>query len=140
MRDRGSPQELKRIVERDRLVMRMVRSEKIEISDQVLAYFRNNPEAIDEVTASTRVHLFFLWVGMGIGLLAVAFSTLLAQLPLEDYLNPGFASFLIDVIFEGGVALIGAALTAYFMGILLNTQQERALAFRREIRRRLEDT
>jgi hypothetical protein len=35
------------------------------------------------------------------------------------------------------VALIGAAVTAYLLGILLNRQQENAAAWRSEIRRRI---
>ena len=40
-------------------------------------------------------------------------------------------------IFEVGVALIGAAVTAYILGILLNQQQDNAAAWRSEIRRRI---
>ena len=123
--------------DRDSLLLRMLTTEKLEISDDAMAYFRKYPDEIDEITASTRVHMFFLWVGIGIGMLAVAASKIIAALPLEHYLSEGVETFVVDIIFEGGVALIGAALTAYFMGVLLNAQQERARAFRREIRRRL---
>ena len=46
--------------------------------------------------------------------------------------------FAVDIVFEVGVALIGAAVTAYLLGILLNQQQDRAAAWRSEIRRRIE--
>ena len=136
-----STQNFERNARRDSLFLRMLTAEKIEISDEAMAYFRKYPEEVDEVTASTRVHKFFLWAGMSLGILAVAASKILSALPLERYLGPGIEAFFVDIVFEGGVALIGAALTAYFMGILLNAQQERAKAFRKEIRRQLrEDT
>ena len=124
---------------REGLLLQMLTSDKIEISDEAMAHFRAHPEEVDEVTAATRVHRFFLWVGLGLGMLAVAVSRILSSLPLEIYVGPGIEGFLVDIVFEGGVALIGAALTAYFMGVLLNAQQARAKAFRREIRRRLRE-
>ena len=48
------------------------------------------------------------------------------------------SEFVIDIVFEIGVALIGAAVTAYLLGILLNRQQENAAAWRTEIRRMLD--
>ena len=42
-------------------------------------------------------------------------------------------------LLEIGVALIGAAVTAYILGILLNQQQDNAAAWRSEIRRRISD-
>jgi hypothetical protein len=45
--------------------------------------------------------------------------------------------FVIDIVFEVGVALIGAAVTAYILGILLNQQQDAAAKWRLEIRRRI---
>ena len=102
-------------------------------------YFRRYPEEVDEVTAASRIHKLFLWAGLGFGLLAVAVSKVMSILPLEDYIGLGLEGFLVDIVFEGGVALIGAALTAYFLGVLLNTQQERAKLFRKEIRRRLRE-
>lgn len=125
--------------DRDSLFLRMLAAENVEIPDETMAYFRKHPEEIDEVTAPTRVHMFFLKVGIGIGLLAVAASKGIAALPLERYLGAGVETFIVEIVFEGGIALIGAALTAYFMGVLLNAQQERARAFRKEIRRRLRE-
>lgn len=128
-----------READREALFFEILTSGKIEVSDDALAYFRKHPEEVDEVTAATRVHMFFLWVGLGVGVLAVAMSKILSQLPLEDYIGTSFEEFLVDLVFEGGVALIGAALTAYFLGVLLNRQQERAKAFRKEIRRKLRE-
>jgi hypothetical protein len=52
-------------------------------------------------------------------------------------MSESFSDFTIDIIFEIGVALIGAAVTAYILGILLNKQQENAAKWRAEIRSRI---
>ncbi len=41
---------------------------------------------------------------------------------------------------DTGVALVGAAVTAYVLGILLNQQQSNMTTWRREVRRRIEET
>ena len=53
-------------------------------------------------------------------------------------ISKGVGEFAIDIVFEIGVALIGAAATAYLLGILLNQQQENASKWRVELRRRIE--
>ncbi|MDX8347524.1 hypothetical protein SLH49_05945 [Cognatiyoonia sp. IB215446] len=139
MAERADIESEGREADREALFFEILTSNKITVSDEALAYFRKHPEEVDEVTAATRVHMFFLWVGLGVGIVAVAMSKLLSALPLEDYIGGGFEEFLVELVFEGGVALIGAALTAYFLGVLLNRQQERAKAFRKEIRRKLRE-
>ena len=99
--------DLERKVERDGVILRMLTSEKVDIPEEMMAYFREHPEEVDEVTASTRVHKFVLWVGMSAGLLSVAGSKILAALPLDRHLSPGIesfvADFVVEIIFEGGV-------------------------------------
>jgi hypothetical protein len=60
--------------------------------------------------------------------------------PFISGLSEGIQEFGVDLVFETGVALIGAAVTAYILGILLNRQQDNAAKWRAEIRRRLEET
>ena len=57
-----------------------------------------------------------------------------SQIPV---FSEGMPEFAIDIVFEIGVALIGAAVTAYVLGILLNQQQDNAAAWRSRIRRRI---
>ena len=54
-------------------------------------------------------------------------------------MSESFGEFTIDIVFESGVALIGAAVTAYILGILLNQQQENAAKWRAEIRRKIDE-
>ena len=57
------------------------------------------------------------------GTFCVAFSKMLKYATLLDFLPGAINEFLVDIVFEIGVALIGAAVTAYILGILLNQQQ-----------------
>ena len=113
------------------------KSGKTEVTDQEVEYFRQHPDQIDEITAPVKVHKFFLWAGALLGTICVAISKLLDYSKIFDYLHEGVQEFLIDIVFEIGVALIGAAVTAYLLGILLNQQQQNATIWRAEVRRRI---
>jgi hypothetical protein len=55
-------------------------------------------------------------------------------------MSEGFSEFVIDIVFEVGVALIGAAVTAYILELLLNQRKENAAEWRKEIWRRIGET
>ena len=123
--------------ERDRIFLKLFLKRSVtEVSDAEVAYFHNHPDQIDEVTAPVNVHKLFLWAGALIGTACVGLSKLLKFSPYALG-SEGFREFGIDIIFEVGVALIGAAVTAYILGILLNQQQDNAAKWRAEIRRRI---
>ena len=123
--------------QRDQIFLKLFLKKGIsEVTDEEIAYFRDNPEQIDEITAPVAVHKLFLWVGALLGTLFVGVSKVIkfSQLAI---VSEGVSEFVIDIVFEIGVALIGAAVTAYILGILLNQQQENAKKWRSEIRRRI---
>jgi hypothetical protein len=107
-----------------------------ELGEEEMAYFREHPEQIDEVTAPVNIHKLFLWAGALLGAFFVALSKLLVHSEvLIQHLV--VREYVIDIVFESGVALIGAAITAFILGILLDKQQKNAAHWRSEIRRRL---
>ena len=106
------------------------------LTEEELTFFRDHPEAIDEVTAPVNVHKFFLWLGTLLGVSISAFAKWLKFSGITLF-SEGFMDFSVDVLFEIGVALIGAAVTAYILGILLNKQQEKAAHWRAEIRKKI---
>ena len=108
-----------------------------EVTDEEVSYFRDHPDLIDEVSASVNVHKLFLWGGALLGTLFVGLSKVI-KFAQVTFFSEGLFEFVVDIIFEIGVALIGAAVTAYILGILLNQQQENAARWRAEIRRRIE--
>jgi hypothetical protein len=48
-----------------------------------------------------------------------------------------FSDYVMEILSGLGSELIGAAVTAYLLGILMNKQQDNAARWRAEIRRRL---
>ena len=109
-----------------------------EVSEEEALYFRDHPEQIDELSAPVNVHLIFLWVGTLLGVGCVAVAKLLKFSSALDFMSESFGEFTIHIVFEIGVALIGAAVTAYILGILLNKQQENAAKWRGEIREKID--
>ena len=127
--------------ERDRIFIKLfLKTSPDQVTDEELDYFREHPDQIDEVTAPVNIHKLFLWVGTLLGVAFVGLSKILKFQPILENLSEGLREFGIDIVFEIGVALIGAAVTAYILGILLDQQQENAARWRAEIRRRLEES
>ena len=127
--------------ERDRIFLKLyLKSSPGEVTDEELSYFREHPDQIDEVTAPVNVHKLFLWAGTVLGIICVAVSKVLKFQPLISGLSEGIREFTVDIVFETGVALIGAAVTAYILGILLDRQQENAAKWRVEIRKKISES
>jgi len=126
--------------QRDLIFLKLFLKAKVgEVSDEEARYFRDHPEQIDELTAPVNVHLIFLWAGGLLGAAFVAVSKWLKYSSALDFMSESFGEFTIDIVFEIGVALIGAAVTAYILGILLNQQQENAAKWRAEIRAKIDE-
>jgi len=125
--------------QRDRVFYKLfLKSATSEVTDEEVAYFRGHPDEIDEVTAPVAVHKLFLWAGALLGTLLVGVAKVI-KFSQFAMLSEGVSEFVIDMVFETGVALIGAAVTAYILGILLNQQQDNAANWRVEIRRRISE-
>jgi hypothetical protein len=123
--------------QRDRMFLKLfLKSAPSEVTDEEVAYFRDHPDQIEEITAPVVVHKLFLWVGALLGALFVGISKVIKFSQLSVF-SEGMLEFAIDIVFEIGVALIGAAVTAYILGILLNQQQDNAATWRSEMRRRI---
>lgn len=122
----------------DSFFFRLLFGSSEEITDGEVSYFREHPDQIDEITAPVNIHRIFLWVCAVLGVVFVGVSKALKYSATLSFLSEGFREFTIDIVYESGVALVSAALTAYILGIVLNRQQENAAAWRTEIRRRID--
>jgi hypothetical protein len=128
------------IKQRDRIFIKLyLKSSPDELREEELTYFRDHPDMIDEVTAPVNVHKLFLWVGALLGTVLLALSKWI-KFTEHPILAESVIEFGVDIVFEIGVALIGAAVTAYILGILLNRQQENAAHWRSEIRRKIKNS
>jgi len=123
--------------DRDRVFLKLfLKSSPSDVTEEEVAYFRDHPEEIEEVTAPVNVHKIFLWAGALLGFVFVGLSKAI-KFTYVTFFSEGLLEFVVDIVFEIGVALIGAAVTAYILGILLNQQQDNAAKWRAEIRRRI---
>ncbi|GMA12371.1 hypothetical protein GCM10025882_27960 [Acinetobacter gyllenbergii] len=120
--------------------MRLFFKSSSEVTDEEVEYYREYPDQIDEVTAPISIHKFFLWAGALLGIAIVAIAKFLKYSGTLSFLSEGIFEFVIDIIYESGIALIGAAVTAYMLGVVLNKQQDNAAKWREEIRRRIKDS
>ena len=107
------------------------------VTDEDVAYFSEHPDQIEEVTAPVFIHRFFLWAGALMGVAFVGLSKILKYSSILSFLAESIREFVVDIVYECGVALLSAAVTAYILGVLLNQQQKNAAIWRTEIRRRI---
>ncbi|EXC28614.1 MULTISPECIES: hypothetical protein [Acinetobacter calcoaceticus/baumannii complex] len=126
-------------LDQDTLFIKLLFKSTSEVTDEEIEYYRKYPDQIDQVTAPLNIHKIFLWAGALLGVVVVAIAKFLKFSGSLDFLSEGMLEFVIDIIYETGIALIGAAVTAYMLGVLLNKQQENATKWREEVRRRIKE-
>ncbi|EPF6421472.1 hypothetical protein R4641_06690 [Acinetobacter baumannii] len=127
-------------LDQDTLFIKLLFKSSAKVTEDEIEYYRKYPDQIDQVTAPINIHKIFLWTGALLGIVIVAIAKFLKFSGSLDFLSEGILEFVIDIIYESGIALIGAAITAYMLGVLLNKQQENAVKWREEIRKRIEET
>ncbi|MCE6408449.1 hypothetical protein KR667_01140 [Acinetobacter baumannii] len=127
-------------LDQDKLFIKLLFKSTSEVTDEEIEYYRKYPDQIDQVTAPLNIHKIFLWAGALLGVVVVAVAKFLKFSGSLDFLSEGVLEFVIDIIYETDIALIGAAVTAYMLGVLLNKQQENATKWREEIRRRVKES
>jgi len=127
-------------LDQDKLFIKLLFKSTSEVTEDEIEYYRKYPDQIDQVTAPINIHKIFLWAGALLGVIVVAIAKFLKFSGTLDFLSEGVLEFVIDIIYETGIALIGASATAFMLGVLLNKQQENATKWREEIRRRVKES
>ncbi|MBO8208132.1 hypothetical protein [Acinetobacter nosocomialis] len=127
-------------LDQDKLFIKLLFKSSSKVTEDEVEYYRKYPDQIDQVTAPINIHKVFLWTGAFLGIVVVAIAKFLKFSGTLDFLSEGVLEFVIDIIYETGIALIGAAVTAYVLGVLLNKQQENATKWREEIRRKINES
>ncbi len=127
-------------LDQDKLFIKLLFKSSSEVTEDEVEYYRKYPDQIDQVTAPINIHKVFLWTGAFLGIVVVAIAKFFKFSGTLDFLSEGVLEFVIDIIYETGIALIGAAVTAYVLGVLLNKQQENPTKWREEIRRKINES
>lgn len=120
-------------------VLRGIAGERPEVTDEEVAYYRAHPDEIDLATSPSRIHRVFLLLGSVAGLGTVVLAKVVAAAPAEEFVGDFLDNLFVDLLFEVGVALIGASVTAYLLGVLLTSSQRSARAWRQALRRRIRE-
>jgi hypothetical protein len=126
--------------ERKHFFEKLTFNTSVEVTEDEVAYFRKHTDEIDDFTAPVNIHKLYLWAAALLGAIFVGLSKAIKFSRLAFNMSEGVSEFIVDIIFESGVALIGAAVTAYVLEILLNKQQVNAAEWRKEIWRRIGET
>ena len=119
---------------RERIHLRLFLVDSEEPSEEEVAFFAANPDQIDEISEPMRLHRLFLWFAVISGFIVVGLAKFLGTVEDSDVFSGVWREYVVDIIFEAGVALIGAGVTAYFMGVLLNNQQAKTKRWRKQLR------
>lgn len=119
---------------RDNVFLKLFMADQTDVTQEEVDYFKQRPDEIDEITAPLNIHLFFLGVGIVLGIGLVALSKFLKYMAVFQFAGDFVQDLLVDVVFEIGVALVGAGVTSYLLGVLLNLQQENAAVWKQNIR------
>ena len=119
---------------RERIHLRLFLVDSEEPSEEEIAYFAANSDQIDEVSEPMRLHRLFLWFAVISGFIVVGLAKGLGTVEDTAFFSGVWREYVVDIIFEAGVALIGAGVTAYFMGVLLNNQQAKTKRWRKQLR------
>ena len=119
---------------RERIHLRLFLGASDEPSEDEIAYFAEHPDQIDEISEPMRLHRLFLWLAVISGFTIVGLAKFLGTVDDTAIFSGVWREYVVDIIFEAGVALIGAGVTAYFMGVLLNNQQAKTKRWRKQLR------
>ncbi len=106
------------------------------VTDEQVEYYRKNPNELDLLIDKEDFNIKFLSYFFVIGLVITIGSRVLAYMFADiwgDFTN----QVVLDVASELGIAIFGGAITAYLLEYLQKKQYEDNIAFRNEIKRRI---
>lgn len=125
---------------RDKIFLKMLLKKGAKVTPEEVEYFRKHPDQIDEITAPVNLHKLFLFAGSIVGISLVGTSKIIEFSEVLQFQYGLFEEFVVDIVFEIGVALIGGGVTAFLLGILLNQQMTNAEQWRTEIRSKIQES
>ena len=107
-----------------------------EVTEEVVEYFRENPDELDLIVDKEEFHINFLAFFFVLGL-----TLTIGARVLKYFFEGEWGAFINDVVLdvasELGIAVFGGAITAYLLEYLKNKQYEQNIAFRNEVKSRL---
>ena len=102
------------------------------ITDELVAYYRQNPDEIEKIENEGRVHRLVLPIGFTAGLILVFFSKIIG---FYDWFGEAlfFNEVVVDLLFELGVAIWGGVVTTAFLEVIENREKKAYERYRRAL-------
>ena len=107
------------------------------ITDEEIAYYRQNPDKVEEITKEGRSHRSILPIGFMLGFLFVFSSKIIGFYGLFGdafFLN----EIVVDMVFELGVAIWGGVMTTAILETIENRERAAIQKYKEEILRRMQ--
>ncbi len=112
--------------------------EKLEVTDEVVQYYQQNPDELDLIIDKEHFDNKFLSYFFLLGLSITIGSRVLSYF-FEGVWGEFINNVVLDVSSELGIAIFGGAVTAYLLGSLQKKQYQQNVAFMNAIKARLEN-
>ncbi len=112
-------------------------TKKQEVTEEIVEYYKKNPDELDLLIDKEDFNIKFLSYFFIFGLIVTVGSRVLSFM-FGDVWGEFVNHVVLDVISEVGIAIFGGAITAYLLEYLQKKQYEENIAFRSEIKRRLD--
>lgn len=110
--------------------------EKHEITDEVLDYYRQNPDELDLILDQENFDRSFLGYFFIFGF-AISIGARVLAYFFADVWGEFVNNVVLDLFSELGIAIFGGAVTAYLLGNLQKKQYRENVAFRNKIKEKL---
>lgn len=113
--------------------------EKHQVTDDLVEYYRQNPEELDLIIDQEHFDNGFLGYFFIVGFVLTVVVRIVAFF-FEGSFGEFFNKVVLDLISELGIAIFGGAVTAYLLGSLQKKQYRENVRFRNAIKDRIEQS
>ena len=117
----------------EKLIKTNVKKRLLDVSDEEVAFFKENPFELDRITSTITTKKIFLTLAILLGTALVGLSIVMRSWMTEPLLN----GMVTELLFEVGIALWGAAVTVYMLEIMLHRQEIINRQYRRAVLKKI---
>jgi hypothetical protein len=117
----------------EKLVSSNIRKRDLDISEEELVFFKEYPLELERLTSTVATKKLFLTLAGVVGTILVGLSIAIRTSEIHKLLN----GFITDLLFEGGIALWGAAITVYMLEIMMHRQEFVNRQYRRTVQKKI---
>ena len=112
--------------------------EKRVVTDEVVTYYRKNPDELDLIIDKEEFNISFLFFFFSLGM-TITVGARILKFFFADTWGAFVNDVILDVASELGIAIFGGAVTAYFLEYLQKKQYEENVRYRAEIIARIKE-